>query len=661
MVGLAPAGTWQVRTTADLGLPARESAGRRRLVRVVALVALATTAAYLAWRIDRTMDWSVWWLSLPLLVVEIHAAAGLALFTFSLWDVDGSSPPARRHATDLRLAVLIPTYNETPEILLSTIAAAVAVEPAHETWVLDDGARPEIEALAHRLGARYLARADRTHAKAGNVNHALGVVDADVVAILDADHVAGPHLFTATLAYFDDPKVAVVQSPQDFYNDDSFEQEGGFQEQALFYRVLQAGKNRWGAAFWCGTGALVRVAALRDVGGVATDTVTEDIHTTIRLHRRGWRSVYHNEVLARGLAAADAGQYQLQRLRWGTGAMQVLRTENPLLCSGLTLPQRLSYAATLFGWFDSWRSLAYLVLPMLVITTGAVPIRAETLTFGLAFGVTFVLQRLALVLLGRGRAPQLLSAVFELVRMPANLRATLTLLHRGELGFRVTPKGRTSAERARIPAPRLLQVVLAASVASAVWFALTLAGATPVSYRQPGAAFGAAFWLAVNAGLVTVAILRIRAERFAADRRASFRFSVVGATGHVDGQPCELADLSITGARAVVHGRRRMRTHRVVAIDGLATPIEAAVRSVTRVPRGQGLGLEFLPGQEPAQAELALALFHDRRQVAAPAPREVPAPAAVPARRSLNLAPALVGPMFLLAILGLVAPLRRRP
>lgn len=437
-------------------------------------------------RIDRTLDWSVWWVSLPLLAVELRAAVGLALFTFSLWDVDGPPPPGRRHATDLRLAVLIPTYNEAPEILLSTIAAAVAVEPAHETWVLDDGARPEIEELAHRLGARYLARTDRTHAKSGNVNHALGIVDADVVAILDADHVAGPNLFTSTRAYFDDPRIAVVQSPQDFYNADSFEQEGEFQEQALFYRVLQAGKNRWGAAFWCGTGALVRVAALRDVGGVATDTVTEDIHTTIRLHRRGWRSVYHNEVLARGLAAADAGQYQLQRLRWGTGAMQVLRTENPMVCSGLTLPQRLSYAATLLGWFDSWRSLAYLVLPMLVLATGAVPIRADALTFGLAFGATFLLQRVALVLLGRGRAPQLLSAVFELVRMPANLRATLTLIRPGDLGFRVTPKGRTSSERARIPAPRLLQAVLVASVAATLWFVLSLAGFTPVRTGRRG-------------------------------------------------------------------------------------------------------------------------------------------------------------------------------
>lgn len=643
----------------DLGLPAPESLGRRLVIRVVALAALLTTAVYLGWRIDRTLDWSVWWLSVPMLLLEVHAAAGLALFTFSLWDLNARPPAPRRDETDLRLAVLIPTYNESREILVSTIAAAVAVEPAHETWVLDDGNRPEVAILAARLGARYVARTDRSHAKAGNVNHALGVIEADVVAILDADHVAGPALFTSTLAYFDDPRVAVVQSPQDFYNDDSFEHEGDFQEQALFYRVLQAGKNRWGAAFWCGTGALVRVAALREVGGVATDTVTEDIHTTIRLHRRGWRTVYHNEVLARGLAAADAQQYQLQRLRWGTGAMQVLRAENPLTCSGLTVPQRLSYAATLLGWFDSWRSLGYLLVPMAVLVTGAVPIRADAGTFAVAFGATFALQRVALVLLGRGRAPQLLSAIFELVRMPANLRATLTLFGRGEHGFRVTPKGRISGERARIPAPRLLQLLLVASVATAAWFVASLAGHTTVEYEVPAAAFGAAFWLAANAGLLVVSIRRIRAERFAADRRASYRFTV-SATGSLDGQACSIDDLSITGARVQVDSIPSAGARPRLHIDGVEASLLGSVRSVTTGVGGHVLGLEFAAGQEREQAELALALFHG------PRPSDGPAgsgqrDAAEAARRPITVAGALVTPLVLLALLTWPGPIRRRP
>ena len=164
--------------------------------------------------------------------------------------------------------------------------------------------------------------------------------------------------------------------------------------------------------------------ALREVGGVATETITEDIHTTIRLHRRGWRTVYHNEVLVRGLAASDAATYSLQRLRWGTGAMQVLRIENPLVVQRPEAPPAPGYAATLFGWFDAWRSLGYLVLPVVVLLTGAVPIRAEPWTFIAFFGLTFVLGQMAMRILSRGWHRSMLSIVFELVRMTPNIGAT---------------------------------------------------------------------------------------------------------------------------------------------------------------------------------------------------------------------------------------------
>ncbi|HET7490035.1 MAG TPA: glycosyltransferase [Acidimicrobiales bacterium] len=608
-------------------LPAAESPRRRLAVRAFALAALAVSVVYLAWRALFTLDLGAWWVSLPLFALELHAVAGLALFTFSLWDVDRRPAVTERHSTDQRVAVLIPTYNEPVEVLLPTIAAAVALEPQHETWVLDDGGRAEVVELAARLGARYLARSEHAHAKAGNVNNALKVVDADLVAVLDADHVAAPGFLVRTLGYFDDPRVAVVQTPQDFYNLDSFEHDENhaltgqrkarFNEQALFYRAIEPGKNRWDAAFWCGTGAVVRVAALREVGGVATETVTEDIHTTIRLHRRGWKSVYHNEVLARGLAAADASQYQSQRLRWGIGAMQVLRTENPLFVRGLRLRQRIAYGATLLGWFDAWRSLGYLLLPPLVLFTGAVPIRANPLVFVVAFVSTFLVQRLALALLGRGYAPQGLSTVFELVRMTPNLRATLTLAFPGERSFKVTPKGRMGEDRARVQAPRLLSWTLVASLGAAVWFALTVNGFTPVTYTERWAAIGAAFWLAVNAVFVLVAIGRVRSERFAGERRASVRFAT-NLSGRLDEAACRIWDVSLTGTQLslpVVHAdwvaEGGDRTWRVsIPLGDRDIELDAVVRSVRPLDHAVVVGMEFLPGQDEVRARLALALFH---------------------------------------------------
>ena len=611
--------------------PDPDSKARLLLIRAVALVAIVVSVAYLTWRAGFTLDAASLWLSLPLFVLELHAFVGLVLFTVSLWDVDALPPASPRSRTDARVAVLIPTFNEPNEVLLPTIAAAVALQPAHETWVLDDGGRPEVRALADRLGARYLTRPDRAGAKAGNLNHALGVVEADLVAVLDADHVAAPGFLTRTLGYFDDPRVAVVQTPQDFYNLESFEHDANrtwadrrrrkarFNEQALFYRAIQPGKNRLDAAFWCGTGAVVRTAALAEVGGVATETVTEDIHTSIRLHRKGWRTVYHNEVLARGLAAANAEQYQAQRLRWGVGAMQVLRTENPLTVPGLRPGQRVAYAATLLGWFDAWRSLGYLLVPPAVLFSGAVPIDARPLTFAVAFGVTFVIQRMALALLGRGFAPMGLSTVFELVRMTPNLRATLGLLRSRHRAFQVTEKGRTSGDRRRTRPPALLSLSLALSVAAAVWFVLSLAGVTPLDYREPWAAYGAAFWMVVNAGFVLVAIARVRSERFGAERRASVRFDVTMG-GRLDGRECRLHDISLTGARASISAGHAgagpelvpSADHRlVIAIGGAALDLGAIVRTVRTTGDGEAMiGLEFEEGQDRTRAGLALALFN---------------------------------------------------
>ena len=249
--------------------PAVEADSRNRLIRSVAVFSLLFTVAYLVWRVvGSTIDLGVWWVSLPLFVTEVHNALGLTLYTLSLWSVDDAPQPVPASVKPFEIAVLIPTYNEPDGALLPSIAAAVALKPVHETWVLDDGKRPAVRKLAADLGARYLTRPTNEGAKAGNLNHALEHVDADIIAVLDADHVPLPEFLINTLDYFNDPEMAVVQTPQDFYNRDSFENEPVgddryFNEESVFYRVVGPGKNIWGAAFWCGTCALVRTEALR--------------------------------------------------------------------------------------------------------------------------------------------------------------------------------------------------------------------------------------------------------------------------------------------------------------------------------------------------------------------------------------------------------------
>lgn len=603
-------------------LLAPETKARKAAIHLVAVVALIVSGAYIFWRAGFTLGGNLW-ISIPLWLLEFHALLSLGLFTFSLWDVDGTEIPAPVTQTDLRIAVLITTFNEAHEILLPTVAAAVALQPSHDTWVLDDGDRLWVRDLATSLGARYMARAEHGHAKAGNLNHALDYLDVDLVAVLDADHVVMPEFLTHTLGYFADPKIAVVQTPQDFYNLDSFEHDRNrswfwrdrrrtsFNEQRLFYRALQPGKNRWGAAFWCGTNAVVRLSALREVGGVAFETVTEDIHTSLRMHRKGWQTVYHNEVLAHGLAARDANQYQSQRLRWGTGAMQLLHSEHPLSGRGLTLGQRIAYGATILGWFEAWRTLGYVLIPLAVVFTGANPIHAPAVVFLVVFGSTFLLQRLALALLSRGYAPLGMATLFEFVRMQTTIKATLAYLRPGERPFQVTAKDGTD-ERQRNGAPWLLWFLLGLSTVAALWFVGTLAGLTGVTYPVHWTAYGAAFWIAVNTVLLVAAIVRIRSDRFASDRRTAVRHRIEGDV-LIDGRAAQLIDVSVGGALVRVHtevAHQSAHEMQVSFLDDERIALNCLERSRHAVgDQGVLLSMQFCDGQDPQVARLAVGLF----------------------------------------------------
>jgi cellulose synthase (UDP-forming) len=531
-------------------------ARRQRRRQAIATVAFLVGLTYLGWRALFTLNPDALAMSWFLWALEAHAILGVGLAAFSLWDTRPLEPAAP-HVPEGRVAVFITSYDEPREIVLPTLAAAVAMDGDHETWLLDDGVRPEMRELADRLGARYLGRESSEHAKAGNLNHALAHVDADFVVVLDADHVPDRAFLRRTLPYFNDEGVALVQTPQDFYNEGSFEHVPSrrrlgspYTEQSLFYRVIQPGKNRWRSAFWCGTNAAIRVSALREVGGVATDSITEDLMTTIRLHRAGWGTVYHDEVLARGLAAPTAEEYQLQRRRWCIGAIQTLRHERPLTGPDLTWPQRLSYAGTFLAWFESLRVLGLLLVPPLVLLTGTAPIVAPIGVFALWFGVFFSAQFLAVSALGQGHLRPIRSAMFDLIRLQTTLKAIVVGYTGADLEFKVTPKGRSEARRIRLPG--LLVALTLVHVLALAWYLAVATGAVGSGFAVPGVAHGAAFWAVVNGYLLGLSMHRIRARAYASERRRSHRHPL-DAPSELSGRAARVEDVSLTGARLAPH------------------------------------------------------------------------------------------------------------
>jgi cellulose synthase (UDP-forming) len=135
-------------------------------------------------------------------------------------------------------------------------------------------------------------------------------------------------------------------------------------EGELFYGLVQSGNDLWNATFFCGSCAVIKRAPLEEVGGVAVETVTEDAHTALKLHRRGYTTAYLPTVQAAGLATESLAGHIKQRARWARGMAQIFRIDNPFLGRGLTVFQRLCYGNAMLHFFYGIPRLVFLTMPM---------------------------------------------------------------------------------------------------------------------------------------------------------------------------------------------------------------------------------------------------------------------------------------------------------
>jgi cellulose synthase (UDP-forming) len=188
-----------------------------------------------------------------------------------------------------------------------------------------------------------------------------------------------------------------------------------------------------------------------------------------------------------------------------------------------------------------------------VLTTGLFPVTSSPQDFLLYAGASFALQQMAISLLGRGFARASFSLLFDMIRLPSNLAATLSLVRPGTGAFTVTAKGRTGSSRTRARVPWVLTALAAVLTAAAVYAALILAGFAPTHAQLRAAMLVPFLWLLVTVGFVWAAMGRIRSTRFGSERREGHRFPVaIPAT--LDGLPGTLVDVSLGGAQVRLPG-----------------------------------------------------------------------------------------------------------
>ena len=517
-------------------------------------ISIAFFIYYLAWRAIATLNPQFPFFSWLLWSAEAFGVFSYLLFTFFTRDIDPLRPHVKP-AKGLKVDVFIPTYNEDLDIVEATMIGCGKITYPHTTYVLDDGSRPQVKELAARLGCEYITRPTHEHAKAGNINHALQQTSGDFIVMLDADMVPQPGYLDRTLGYFEDEKLALIQLPQEFYNQDSIQhasKAAPWHEQSLFFRVIQPGKNHSNSSFWCGSPSIVRRKALEDVGGVATETVTEDIHTSVRLHSRGWRTLFVNEALAFGIAPQTIKAFLVQRLRWAQGTMQLYRSkECPLWIPGLTFKQRLSYLSSFLAYFESFQKLVLILSPVIILGFDIFPMQVAILPFLLRWAPYFALNIFANQLGGRGVFNYLKTEKYNILKAIIFVEGTLTLFSKKPLEFKVTPK--TVGDSVYRQERRELTgyIIILGLIIVAMAFALVKLFFFQSEQFSQQSFIIALIWSAYNSFIIYLALREILTKRH---ERKKYRFPVVAKGEILDAFSGKVIvesvviDLSITGA-----------------------------------------------------------------------------------------------------------------
>lgn len=351
---------------------------KRSTTLLMVVLSVLVSCRYIYWRITETIYWDALGdslLSLVLLSAELYAWSILIMgYIQTVWPLHRNVASLPLNAKEWpSIDVFIPSYNEPLSVVRPTVLAAQSMDWPKDKlniYLLDDGNRRDFSDFASQIGVNYIAREDNTHAKAGNLNNALKQSSGDYVVIFDCDHIPTRAFLQLTLGWFlKDEQLALLQTPHHFFSPDPFEKNlmvfrDKPNEGELFYGLIQDGNDIWNASFFCGSCAVLKRGPLEEIGGIAVETVTEDAHTALKLHRKNYRSAYLNIPLAAGLATESLSAHIGQRIRWARGMAQIFRLDNPLIGKGLSIGQRICYSNAMLYFLNGLPRLIFMLAPL---------------------------------------------------------------------------------------------------------------------------------------------------------------------------------------------------------------------------------------------------------------------------------------------------------
>ncbi len=458
------------------------------------------TVVYLCWRVLYSVPYEWGWLAVAcnvaLLLVEIWGFIESLVHFRDVAGMRAHPLPACKPEEYPDVDIFIATYNEPDYLLIKTINGCKHLEYPDASkvhiWLCDDKRRPEMRALAARMGIGYFDRPDNEGAKAGNLNAAMARTSAPYVVTLDADMIVQRNFLMQTIPYFIDSerrnaglpaerqiKLGLLQTPQCFHDPDVF-QHGLYaencipNEQDYFYRTVEVAKTASNSVIYGGSNTVLAREALEAVGGFYTGSITEDFATGLLIESAGYVSLALPRPLASGSTPHTFAEHIQQRTRWGRGVIVTARKLGILRRPGLTFAQRTSYWSSVAYWYSPVKNLVYLLSPLLFAVFAIPVFECSWLDLLVYWPPMFVAQLVCLRVVSQGRTTTRWSGIHETAVMPH----LLVPIVKESLGitlstFKVTDKSGPAARRVRdfrSMAPFIVLVLLSIiGIARVIW------------------------------------------------------------------------------------------------------------------------------------------------------------------------------------------------
>ena len=289
------------------------------------------------------------------------------------------TPPAKKAFT----VDIFTTFcaGEPYEMIVGTLEAIQAITYPHQTYLCDEAGDPYLKDVCSRLGVHHVTRSEKKDAKAGNINNALKQSNGELCVVLDPDHVPFPGFLDPIINHFNNPQIGYVQIVQAYYNqDDGWIAKGAAQQTYQYYGPMMMTMNAYGTVQAIGANCTFRRTALESIGGHAAG-LAEDMHTSMQLHARGWKSVYVPAVLSRGLVPATLSAYYKQQLKWSRGVFELFATSYIKLFRKFTWRQKLHYGLVPMFYLSGFIYLLNFLIPVASLFAGVYPLRMDFSAF----------------------------------------------------------------------------------------------------------------------------------------------------------------------------------------------------------------------------------------------------------------------------------------